>query len=280
MNNINTLIKKNNLTIEGPIISVIIVTHFDYNFPKLKKVLYCLQKQTYMNLKIVVVGNAVSSTIHSFLCDWEKKQANAIYLPFKSNEESSDSHSFISRLRYQVGIDNSTGDLIFCQSDNDLLAPDFFSKMARLFLDNPECVTAIGLPVSYYWDENRIEIIQDGTWKERPKYMDGLQLVLRWIKEINFRRNLGFCFVVRKELYNTVGEEIWYNYDTSALLSSVSQGITGFNPDAIMYWGHNNEQAHFELSQQYYLNFRNKLALRIWNSISKPSELHLLKKYL
>ena len=288
MNNISKFIKKSNLTIEGLTISVIIVTHSDSNFPKFKKVLYCLQKQTYMNLEIVVVGNGVSSMIHEYLCDWEKKQANAIYLPFKSNAWSNDDHSVIGRLRYQVGIEKSTGDLIFCQSDDDFLAPDFFSRMARLFLDNPLCITAIGLPGSYYWDENRIEITQDGTWKERPKYMDGRQLVLRWIKDTGFHPNPGFCFVVRRELFDTMGEEIWYGYDTSVLLSLVPQGITGFDPDALMYWGRHSEQAHFELNQQHYLNLvyvrqfdrRNKLSLRVWNSISNPSELRLLKKYL
>jgi len=269
-------------------VSVIIVTHSEERLPKLKRILNGLAAQTYPHVEVIVVGNGVTASEHAYLSRWAEEANGRRFLPFDTNAWSYEDHSSIGRLRYQAGIQHSQGELVFCQSDDDFVAPDFFERMVDLFASNPECMTAIGLPLSYYWASDRVVFPEEGAWKNRPRYMHGKDLVLNWIKDGSFHPNPGFCFVCRKELFRVAGDDIWYGYDTSVLLSLVPQGITGFDPAALMYWGYHDDQAHIELNRRHYLDFvyvkafrsRDRFAVDIWKKIGSRAELRAVTAIL
>ncbi len=269
-------------------VSIIIVTHSEERLRKLKRILNSLAAQTYPHLEIIVVGNGVTASEHDYLSRWADAASNRRFIPFDTNVWNYDDHSAIGRLRYQPGINLAQGELIFCQSDDDFVAPDFFERMVNLFVENPECMTTIGLPLSYYWASDRVVTPPDGAWKNRPRYMHGKDLVLNWIKDGSFHPNPGFCFVTRKELFLASGDNIWYGYDTSVLLSLVPQGITGFDAAALMYWGRHDDQAHFELNRRHYKDFvyvnafkaRDRFAIDQWRKIGSQTELRALIAYL
>lgn len=268
-------------------VSVIIVTNSDQRLLKLKESLNALENQTYRQVEVVVVGNGLSESACAYLFQWASGSKNRQFLPFRDNAWSYLDHSIVGRLRYEAGIQHAKGDLIFCQSDDDFVAPDFFERMVNLFAQNADCMTAIGLPLSYFWDTDRIELPKEGTWRDRPRYMHGKDLVMSWIKDNSFHPNPGFCFVCRKALFVEAGSSIWYGYDTSILLSLVPQGITGFDPDAFMYWGCHDDQAHIELNEMHYEKFvyveqfrrRDQLASDIWNEIGSIDELRTLRTF-
>jgi len=268
-------------------VSVVIVTHSEERLPKLKRILNGLAAQTYPHVEVIVIGNGVTVLEHAYLSRWAKEASGRRFLPFDTNAWSYEDHSAIGRLRYQAGIQHAQGELIFCQSDDDFVAPDFFERMVDLFASNPECMTAIGLPLSYYWASDRVEFPAEGAWKNRPRYMHGKDLVLNWIKDVSFHPNPGFCFVCRKELFLVAGDDIWHGYDTSVLLSLVPQGITGFDPAALMYWGCHDDQAHFELNRRHYQDFvyvesfgaRDRFAVDIWKKIGSQAELRAVIAY-
>ncbi len=269
-------------------VSVIIVTYFEERLPMLRRILNGLAAQTYPHLEIIVIGNGVPASVHAYLTRWAEEASARHFIPFDTNAWSFEDPSIIGRLRYQAGIQLAQGELVFCQSDDDFVAPDFFERMVDLFASNPECMTAIGLSLSYYWASDRVVFTAEGAWKNRPRYMHGKDLVLNWIKDSSFHPNLGFCFVCRKELFLVAGDDIWYGYDTSVLLSLVPQGITGFDPAALMYWGHHDDQQQIELNRRHYRDFvyvntlrsRDRFAVDIWKKIGSRAELRAIIAYL
>lgn len=269
-------------------VSVIIVTHSEERFPKLKRILSSLAAQTYPHVEVIVIGNGVTTVEHAYLSRWAEEAEGRRFLPFSDNVWSYEDHSAVGRLRYQAGVDLAAGELVFCQSDDDFVAPDFFERMVDLFVSNPECKTAIGLPLSYYWDDDSVVYPENGAWKHRPRYMHGKDLVLNWIKDGSFHPNPGFCFVTRKELFQSIGDDIWYGYDTSVLLFLVPQGITGFDSAALMYWGRHDNQAHFEFNRRHYRDFiylntikiRDRIATDIWKKIGSREELNVITTHL
>ena len=268
-------------------VSVIITTHSEQRLPRLKNILDGLASQTYPHVEVVVVGNGVTRLEHSYLNMWANDAENRKFLPFSDNAWSWSDHSTIGRLRYRAGIQHSSGDLIFCQSDDDFVACDFFERIVNLFETNTDCMTAIGLPVDYYYEDNRVILPKDGGWCRRPRFMHGKDLVLNWIEDRSFHPNPGFCFVCRRSLFVEAGEDIWYGYDTSILLSLVPKGITGFDPEALMYWGRCKDQAHIELDDCHYqklvyveqLRKRNQLMLNVWTTVGTKVELRTLRTF-
>lgn len=268
-------------------VSVIIVTHSEERLPKLKQILNGIASQTYPHVEVIVVGNGVTELEHEYLNQWAIEAKDRRFLPFSNNAWNYLDHSTIGRLRYRAGIQHAQGDLIFCQSDDDFVSSSFFERMVNLFVSNADCMTAIGLPLSYSWNSDRVEFPKEGAWRNRPRYMHGKDLVLNWIKDSSFHPNPGFTFVCRKALFVEADDNIWYGYDTSILLSLVPQGITGFDSEALMYWGCHEDQAHFELDEKHYQNFvyvkqfrkRNQLALDIWKKIGSPAEVRTLRTF-
>ena len=135
------------------IVSIIIVS-YDKRIHYLKKVLNYLSKQTYNNIEIIVIGNGFTNDNDLFLNNWSK-QRNCIYCNFPDNCHDYFDHSKIGRERYQYGIDISSGNYIYCQSDDDLLAYNYFEIIIALFKENPFCLTAIGIPGQYIWEEDK-----------------------------------------------------------------------------------------------------------------------------
>ena len=139
-----------------PLISIIIVSH-NGRFKELKKVLNYLSLQTYKKLEIIIVGNNISEFMDTFLNSWQKEDNFNKYINFNENIMSYFDHSKIGRFRYQKGLDLSAGELIYFQSDDDLLSYDYFERMVNLFNINEKCMSAIGNSSGeYFWEENKL----------------------------------------------------------------------------------------------------------------------------
>ena len=115
-----------------PLISVIIVSH-NGRYIELKKVLNELSFQTYKNIEIIIVGNNITGKMNDFLISWEKTKKLNNYLNYNKHIMDYFDHSKIGRFRYQKGLEASSGDLLYFQSDDDLLAHDYFERIVKLF---------------------------------------------------------------------------------------------------------------------------------------------------
>ncbi len=269
-------------------VSIIIVS-YNERIDYLKKVLLNLENQTFKNIEIIVIGNGFTDKNDEDLKFWSLKNKNFIYENFSNNCHDFYDHSKIGRERYQHGINISSGDLIYCQSDDDLLDKEYFEKIINLFKNNPLCLTAIGIAGEYIWNENKFVDPISGLWEKREKYCNGKDAVIKFYTNPSFSINPGFCYVFKKDLLKEIGDDIWYGYDTSILLSLVSQGITGFDKTAKMYWGrHSNNKMNHALNDhnnKYFIyskqwKIRDELAIRIWSKLYEKKDVKKIQKLL
>ena len=271
-----------------PLISVIIVSH-NGRYIELKKVLNELSFQTYKNIEIIIVGNNITGKMNDFLISWEKTKKLNNYLNYNKHIMDHFDHSKIGRFRYQKGLEASSGDLLYFQSDDDLLAHDYFERIVKLFEIRPDCVSAIGNSSGeYFWEEKRfVQPIKSQNIKN-IKFDTGKKVLF---DHFNKKRlgNPGFCYVFKRSLLNLTGDKIWYGYDTSILLSLVSQGISGVDPNALMYWGRHSSKmsSQMKIYNNKYLTYkdqmivRDKVAIKVWeqNNFTKK-EIKELNKFL
>lgn len=282
------------MTDSNPLISLIIVS-YNSRYKELKKVLHELKFQTYKNIEIIIVGNNITNNMNSFLNSWKNENKLNKYINFNENVSDYLDHSKIGRLRYQKGVDISNGELIYFQSDDDLLSYDYFERIVRLFNLNSECVSAIGnTSGEYYWKENKfVEPLINKNFN-KIRFLDGKKAIFNFFyKKPYHNPNPGFCYVFKKSLLNKVGDKIWYGYDFSILLSIVSQGVTGTDPKASMYWGRHSSKMSLGLNiyNNKFLIYndqfkvRNETALKIWKSKGFTNKecsklMHFLKREL
>ena len=256
-----------------PLISIIIVSH-NSRFIELKRVLEELSFQTYQNIEIIIVGNNITENMDSFLNSRKNKNKLNKYLNFNENIMDYFDHSKIGRMRYQKGLEISSGELIYFQSDDDLLSHDYFERIVKLFQINSDCVTAIGNSSGeYFWEENKF--IQPKKFEnfEKIRFDSGKKAIFEYFKKKRID-NPGFCYVFKRNLLNTIGDKIWYGYDTSILLSIVAQGIVGLDPNALMYWGRHNAKMSSQLKiynnkfliYKEQFKVRNLTALKVWQA--------------
>lgn len=268
--------------------SVIIVAYSFRRINYLKKALSSLSNQTYQNIEIILVLNGSDDELYQFSKKWAKQDTRNKLLYFEKGYDLKNSNVDIGKYRYRKGIEVSSGDYIFCQSDDDFLSNDFFERMNIIFSENKDCITAIGLPVDYYWNDNSYSSPSSGLWQTRDKYTDGKELFLNWIKDRSLFINPGFCYVVKREILLKHIQKIWFGYDFSIFMTIVPTGITGFDKNAFMYWGRHQNQSNNKANINHYENFiylkpsliRDKYALKIWNThTDKSKEIDYLKLF-
>jgi glycosyltransferase involved in cell wall biosynthesis len=261
-------------------VSIIIVTYSNKRIKFIKKVFKSIENQSYKNIETIIVLNGAEFDIKKLVVNWANKdKKNRKVISFRNNIDLSKDNTRLGKLRYKKGIDISTGDLIFCQSDDDFVSNNFFYKMVHLFNNNKNCKTAIGLPKYYDWDTGNTRFLDDGkSSNQRKKYMHGKDLFINYLEGSKMFLNPGFCFVIKRELI--LKAKIWEGYDFSIFLSIVPLGITGFDRSAEMFWGVHEKQEHYTANIKHYNEFiylkptflRNEYARKIWKKIATKEE--------
>lgn len=219
------------LTSRTPLVSVIVDTY--YRPEMLKHAIRCLREQTYGNLEIVIVNNGATAETISYLAEIEKIESRVKLVHFKTNQFSWDDPCLMVRVCYNAGLNAAAGELVFHQADDDWVAADFIERMVALFLGNPECTTAKGRSVSVLPDGGLVPVPP----AIRARYIPGLELAMDYMngsKKIQ-QRDPGFSFVMlRDELLKLGG--FHPDLENQQYFAMVPFGITGYDPDAYMYW--------------------------------------------
>lgn len=219
------------LTSRTPLVSVIIDTY--YRPDMLRHAVSCLCQQTYRNLEIILVNNGATPETVRYLAEVEKIESRVKLVHFVSNQFSWDDPLMMIRVCLNAGLNVANGDLVFYQSDDDWVATDYIERMVALFLGNPACTTAKGRCVCELPDGTQIP----SPPATRGPYIAGIDLALDRINgNVKFQQqDPGFSFLMlTDELRKSGGfhpdiENQWY-------FSIVPFGVTGYDPDALMYW--------------------------------------------
>ena len=116
------------------------VIYFYKRINYLKKALSSLSNQSYKNLEIILVLNGSDDELYQFSKKWAEQDTRNKLLYFEKNYNLNNSNVNIGKYRYKKGIEVSSGDYIFCQSDDDFLSNDFFERMNIIFSENKDCI--------------------------------------------------------------------------------------------------------------------------------------------
>ncbi len=219
------------MTKQRPLVSIIITTY--YRPAMLREAVSAFRAQTYDNIEIVIVNNGATPETVSYLLELEKEEQRVKLVHFETNQFSWEDIGVSIRVAYNAGLRAAKGELVSHQDDDDWVASDYIERMVRLFEENSECTTAIGRCVS---------ALPDGTFSpnppaKRPRYMPGHELALdNAAGSKKFRQtNPGYCFVMKRDLLELNGG-FHESYESQQMFAIVPFGITGYDPEAIIYW--------------------------------------------
>ncbi|CAA7613556.1 Glycosyltransferase (fragment) [Candidatus Terasakiella magnetica] len=132
------------------------------------------------------------------------------------------------------------------------MAPDFIERMVALFRENPACVTAIGLAVGVYPDGREVSSLSSN---QRPRFMPGHEMALAAIDGQPVFGNPGFSFVVRRDALVAAGG-FHESFEQHLLYGIAAFGVTGFDPEAHMYWRYHEGQLNKALSDRGWIPLR------------------------
>jgi len=241
-----------------PLFTVIVHT---YNRPEfLSETAKAILNQTYDNLEIIFIDNGATEKTKEYLYEYQSKDKRVKLLHFEENQ-----FRWYDPLRYidvcfNSALEMSTGNYIWHQDDDDIIAEDYIEKMVDLFQGHPDCISAAGLPVNMDIERNIwTSDIYERKSNYRSRYMSGHILALEYIR--NLRRGTplfsapGQIFSFRRDALKKYGR-FHKAYETHHLYGIVPFGVTGFDETAYFYWRRHVGQLNTSLSSKGWIGTR------------------------
>lgn len=230
------------------VVSIIIDTYYR---PKLLAcAVQSLLEQTYKNIEIVIVDNGSTPETKDLIKEFQASDARVKVFRFDENQFSWDDPLILVRNCYNAGLGLSTGELIYYQSDDDWVAPDFIERMVALFQENPACVTAMGVAVGVHPDGREVSSV---ALNQRPRFMPGHEMALAAIDGLPVYSNPGLSFVMRRDALQAAGG-FHECFEHHLLYGLAAFGVTGFDAEAKMYWRYHEGQLNKSLSDRGWIS--------------------------
>lgn len=224
-----------------PILSVILDCY--YRLDLVRQSIQSVLDQDYPNVELILVDNGAQQDVRQHLVSVHNSAKNTALIRFADNQFDWNDAERAVAICWNAGLIHARGDFVSHLSYDDMLSPSYASRMVRLFVENPECVTAAPMPYSINGaGEISTDLYLRGQ-NTRGRYTDGRSLAFDLI-EGNPRKLMaapGEIFVIRRELLLKHG-----GYDRLSDLSQVLKyailGVSGFDAEAALYWRHHEGQ--------------------------------------
>ncbi|MCL0044990.1 glycosyltransferase [Nitrospinaceae bacterium] len=233
-----------------------------YNRPAfLRQSASAVLEQTYDNLEIILINNGATVETRELLHELESKDKRIRLLHFKENQYSpSDPHKIVS-VCYNSALEMSTGNYIWLQDDDDILAMDYIEKMVTLFQGNTDCSSASGLVLSIDAKGDIIGCTNYRASNYRPRYMPGHILALDVLKGSSVMYGYpGPIFSFKRDTLLKYGG-CHKAYELHHLYGIVPFGITGFDETAYFYWRRHEGQLNKTLTAQGWIGTKDVFSL-------------------
>ena len=225
----------------APILTIIICCY--YRLDLIEKSVKSVLQQDYKNIELILIDNAAHSDVKKYLIDLFENLINTALITFEVNQFDWNDVCKQVAVCWNVALLHAKGDYICHLGYDDLISSNYASRMVRLFVENPECVTAAPMPYSI----NALGEVQDSKWlhdlNTRGRYTVGSDLGIDCIT--GSPRKLfaasGEIFVIKRDALLRYGgyDRI---VDTSQVLKYAILGVSGFDPEAVLYWRHHSWQ--------------------------------------
>ena len=213
-------------------------------------------------MEVILINNGATEETREVLHEFESKDKRVRLLHFKENQyEPWDPLKMID-VCFNSALEMSTGDYVWSQEDDDLLAADYIEKMVNLFQGNSECTSAAGLTASIDAEGNLITGEKHGRKTNfRSRYMPGHILALEALRGSGaMYGNPGQIFSFKRDVLLKYGG-FHRSYSYHQLYGIVPFGITGFDETAYFYWRRHEGQLNTELTQQGWFGTKEMFSL-------------------
>lgn len=232
----------------------------------LKQSLSALRCQTYQNTEIIVANNGSTDGTTEYLAKVMHEDKRVRTVHFNENQYSPQDPNMPMAICTTAALELATGDYIWYQNDDDMVANDYVEKMVALFEENLDCTSAAGLPVSIDINGNILEQNPRSS-NYRPRYMPGHLLALNVSRSAGVMFNApGAVFAFKRDFFIQSGG-FHREIEASHLYGIVPFGVTGFDETAQLYWRRHPEQTNIIVTNSGWVGFvdyRNQL-IEEWN---------------
>lgn len=219
-----------------------------YNRPALmREAVSAFLRQTYQNLEIILISNGAVPEAVEYLHEVAGQDKRVKRIHFKENQYIPGRPLRYLEICENAALEIATGDYVWYQADDDLIADDYMEKMVALFEGNPDCITAAGVPVGI---DVHGRIIEKGmrVTNFRPRYMPGHLLARDVIREGRTMFDApGTIFTIKREVLVKAGGYHGVT-ELSQLYGIVPFGVTGFDETAVFYWRRHEGQLNKQLT--------------------------------
>ena len=270
------------------IISIVIDCY--YGLDLVKQAVRSVLDQDYRNVELVIIDNGAKEDVSEYIYNVYKNYPNIGLIKFKENQFSWDDTEMTVVICWNAALLNCKGDIVSHLSYDDMLSYDCCSRMAKLFTDNDNCVTAGPLPVSIdingKVNEEFSERLRLGN--KRTKYIAGKELALDFIQgspNKYFGAPGGVLFTKRSLLIKSGGFD--RSDDITQIIKHAIHGESGFDPEAKLFWRHHSNQLN-KLAKNKGIVWCNILQnavvseriIETWSDLFSIEQVELLKKFI
>ena len=223
-----------------------------FGLPLFRETIKSIQDQTYQNLEIIISNNGAGQEITDFILETKKTDKRVKVITYEKNIFSYDDPLEFCDVGYNNALKIAEGKYMFRISYDDKIALDYVERMVRLFDENPECISAAGLPIRIDIEGKvRLREIREKSKRShnlRPRYMPGHELTLDCLNPKGGKMfgAPGTIFAFRKDALIKYGG-FHRSPELSNLTGIVPFGITGFDEEAIFYARSHSGQLNKEL---------------------------------
>ena len=271
-----------------PIVTIIIDCYYKLNL--VKQSIQSILKQNYQNTELLLIDNGAEKLVSDYIYQIYEKNTNTALIRFKENQFSWEDTQKVVVICWNAGLLHAKGEIVGHLNYDDMLSQNCCSRMARLFVENNNCVTAGPLPLSIDFEGNINEEFSERLRinNSRKKYLSGKKLAIDYVTgnpKKYFSAPGGVLFVRKNIILETGGFD--RASDVTQVIKFAIFGDSGFDPEAKLYWRHHEGQLNKIAKKKGVVwctelqsVVKNESIIEIWERLFAQDQVKLLRNFI
>jgi glycosyltransferase involved in cell wall biosynthesis len=235
---------------EELIITIIVDCYYGLNL--VKESVQSILGQSYSNVELMLIDNGAHDDVSEYLGDIYLNSNNTALVKFSENQFSWEDSERRVAICWNAGLLNCRGDVVGHINYDDVVSSNYAYKMAKIFSQNKNCVTAGPLPVSIDINTNiNINMSRELViHNKRPRYISGKAVALDYVQgsPMRYFSAPGGILLAKKDILIKAGgyDREW---DYTQIIKLAIYGDCGFDAEAKLYWRHHAGQLNKALTK-------------------------------